>query len=259
METLELFRNVAKTPSSTSKGAVELPILYRDATQVGMLFRVDLARANALLEDTVLEPWPIFGKALAAIYAWEYRDTDIGRYNEVGLGIQCRLRGSTPSLLRYGRDPTAQPEQAIWVVTLPVTTEAAYVAGAEVWGYPKYIAPIEANIEKKRASFALDRELELSVGDPRGPSLTLPIATFSQRNGELIRTVITVGHKVRLGRASTGSLELRGDGPTAEAARKLGVSNETAIACFRTDAFKAVLPKGEPAGPLHLDDEEAKH
>jgi hypothetical protein len=248
METLDLFRNPAPTPRSTPIGGVQLPVIYRDATQVGMLFRIDLDRANALLDESVLEPWPIFGKALAAIYAWEYRDTDIGRYNEVGLGIQCRLRGSTPSLLRYGRDPTAQPEQAIWVVTLPVTTEAAYAAGAEVWGYPKYIAPIEANIEKKRASFALGGELELSVGNPRGPSLTLPIATFSQLDGELVRTVITVGHKVRLGLASTGRLTLRGDGPTAEAARKLGVSNETAVACFRTDAFQAVLPKGEPRG-----------
>src|SRR5215813_10219044 len=120
------FANVQQSPAKTSTGTCELPILYRDASQFGVFFRIELDRARALLADTTVEPWPVLGGALGAIYAWEYRDSTVGTYNEVGLGIQARRKGARPSLVRLGLDMRAQEEQGIWVVDLPVTTQAAY-------------------------------------------------------------------------------------------------------------------------------------
>src|SRR5262245_744097 len=137
----EFFARVRQKPFTTSGGTCDLPILYRDASQLGLFFRIDLERARALLRDTTVEPWPILGAAMGAIYAWEYRDSTVGTYNEVGLGIQARRRGTRPSLARLGLDVRAQDDQGIWVVSLPVTTEAARAAGVEIWGYPKYVTP----------------------------------------------------------------------------------------------------------------------
>src|SRR3954468_16550244 len=106
METF--FKGVRQSPLSISSGTFYFPAFYRDASQFGVFFRIDLDRARDLLRDTTVEPWPILGAAMGAIYAWEYRDTDLGPYNEVGIGIQARRCGSHPSLLRFGLDISAQ-------------------------------------------------------------------------------------------------------------------------------------------------------
>src|SRR3954471_10748283 len=98
------FFQVRQTPAKISTGTCDLPILYRDASQFGVFFRIDLDRARALLEGTTVEPWPVLGAAMGAIYAWEYRDSTVGSYSELGLGIQARRRGESPSLLRLGLD-----------------------------------------------------------------------------------------------------------------------------------------------------------
>jgi hypothetical protein len=242
------FDTVRQTPAKTSDGTCDLPILYRDASQFGVFFRVGLDVARDALAGTGVEPWPVLGAAMAAIYVWEYRDSTVGSYNEVGLGIQARRRDTRPSLVRLGLDMRAQPDQGIWVVTLPVTTTAAYRAGVELWGYPKYVTPIDTSFSEEGASVKLGGELELSVGRLRGPSMRLPVVTYTARAGRLLRTVIDVDTPVRWGTARSANLTLRGDGPTADAVRRLGLERAPRLLAFRTDRFRAVLPAGEDLG-----------
>src|SRR5262245_12443168 len=96
------------TDVAQSSRAAELPIVYRDGSWCGLFYLVDMARAVDACSGLDVEPWPIFGRALAAIYAWEYRDSSIGAYNEVGIGIQTRRRGRRPSLTRLALDMRAQ-------------------------------------------------------------------------------------------------------------------------------------------------------
>src|SRR6185369_13038339 len=106
---------VPQKAHATRSGTCALPILYRDASQLGVFFRVDLGRAAERVgRERRIEPWPIFGKAVAAIYAWDYRDSTVGTYGEVGLGIQCRRVGTRPGLLRLATDMGAQDDQGIW-------------------------------------------------------------------------------------------------------------------------------------------------
>jgi len=51
------------------------------------------------------------GNAVVAVYAWEYRDSTLGAYNEVGLGIMARRRGRRPSLVTLARDMRRQDDQ----------------------------------------------------------------------------------------------------------------------------------------------------
>ena len=244
------FSTVAQTPAKTSAGPCDLPIFYRDASQLGVFFRIELARAQALLEGTSLEPWPLLGKAVGAIYAWEYRDSSVGVYNEVGLGIQARRRGARPSLIKLGFDMSAQDDQGIWVVNLPVTTEAACRAGIELWGYPKYVTPIDTRFSDDGASVRLGDELELSIGRVRGPRMKLPVVTYTARAGRLLRTSIAVDHAVRWGRGTSAKLTLLGDGPTARSINKLGLDGARPVAAFRSDTFRAILPAGTDLGPI---------
>lgn len=243
-----IFENVRLEDVRTATGQQTLPILYRDASLAGAFFLAERERAAALLADAALEPWTLFGRALVFLFAWEYRDTSIGPYREVGLGFQVRRPGSRPSALGLLRDMRAQPEQGTWVANLPVTSEVARRAGVEVWGYPKYTTPIETSITRARVHVRLGSELTLSLGSERGPErATLPIACYTRKDDRLLRTVIEVAGTSTWG--VSGEVTLHGDGPTAASFERLGLVGKRPIATFRTHDFTAVLPRGTDMGP----------
>lgn len=246
----DLLTNVVQKPRATSKGPCDLPIVYRDGSWCGGFFRVDLERAASVLEGTDLEPMPILGKALCTIQAWQYRDSSVGRYNEVGVGMQTRRRGSSPSLMKYAVNQREQPEQGIWVLTLPVTTETAYAAGVEIWGYPKYVAPIDAAFDDRGARVRLADEVSIELPRGRGPETpSVPLVTFTANDGRLVRTVIETDARMRWSTGRRGHIRLLGDGPTSKVLRALGLGEEPRpFAAFQCDRFRAVLPAGEDVG-----------
>merc|ERR1712070_1161992 len=115
-------------------------------------------------------PWPI-NKAISAIFMFEYRNTSIGSYGEMGLTIQARRAGSGAGLLGYTCDMLANvyhlpsllslcgehTDSGLYVVTLPVTTEAAKAAGREIWGYNKYVQGTSSDFSssKEKMTFKL--------------------------------------------------------------------------------------------------------
>lgn len=234
-----------RTRRVLSEGHCDLPILYRDASWLGVFFAVDLQRAREVLDGTGLEPWPVFGRALAAVYAWEYRDSTVGAYKEVGLGVQARVAGTAPSLVGLAMNMLAQPYQGIWVASLPVTTDAACRAGVEVWGYPKYVTEIETHFDELGGRARLGDELEVAVPRPSVFAKSLQIATYTQCEGTLLRTAIEVRSDVHL--CTGGSLKLLSKkGQTAERARQLGLDEARVLGGFHALRFDATLPEGTP-------------
>ena len=88
------------------------------------------------------------------LYCIEYRKTDIGSYNEVGLTVLAMAPG----------DPIA----ANYVVNLPVTTAVANRAGREIWGYNKFVAAIDVKSEGKTFSTVLRDEGREIIGALEG-------------------------------------------------------------------------------------------
>jgi hypothetical protein len=236
--------NVTQAAPSISGSSQELPLIYRDGSWCGFMYLVDLARAEALCAGSEVEPWPMFGRALAAIYAWEYRETSIGPYNEVGIGIQARRRGTKPSFAKLAIDMSAQDDQGIFVLSLPVTTQIACSAGIELWGYPKYVTSIETRFDQHSAHVQLGSELELNLRGVRGVMKNLPIITYTKLGADLVRTAVEVGCSPRVGLPVGASVRVTGDGPSAHAVRALGVDEHRPVAAFHTPAFRAALPLG---------------
>lgn len=246
------FLRVPQAPVATRSGPVLLPLLYPEASHFGVLFRVDLGRAREVMgRDRSIEPLPLLGGALAAIYVWQYRDSTLGPYNEVGLGIQARRKGTRPSVLRLLRDMGAQDDQGIWVVDLPVSTPPPFEAGVDLWGYPKYVTEIDVRFEPDRSHVGLAGELELSLARPRGPRLRgQPVVTYTARAGRLLRTCIEVDHHVVWGTGRGVRLELRGQGPLVDSVRRLGLATAPRLGAFRCEEFRARVPAGVDLGPL---------
>jgi hypothetical protein len=133
-------------------------------------------------------------------------------------------------------------------VTLPVTTDAACAVGREIWGYPKYVAPIETRFADE-VFVKLGDELELTLPKLHGPmTSSIPVVTYTALEGRLMRTVVETQTKLRWGLGRRGRVKLLGEGRTSDALRRLGLTDATPLLAFRCDAFRAVLPAGDDLG-----------
>jgi Acetoacetate decarboxylase (ADC) len=215
-----------------------LPIRYFDVQCLVATFLAAPDRASELLEGAGLQPvLQEDGRALVDLYCIEYRRTDIGPYNEVGLTVRATAPG----------DPIA----ANYVVNLPVTTAIANRAGREIWGYNKFVAAIDVNSEGKTFSTVLrdsDHEIIGALEGARSGSAPAPatdILTFSLDRGRLIKTTI---------RVLTPSLASSGDSfafkigtsrhPMASNLRTLSLDGAHPVLVHYTDPFQALLFPG---------------
>ncbi len=116
-----------------------LPIRYFDVQCLVATFLTGLDRAAGLLKGTGLQALSQeHGKGVVLLYCIEYRVTDIGPYNEVGLTVVATAPGD--------------PIPANYVLDLPVTTAVARRTGREIWGYNKFLAAIDVGSNGKRFS-----------------------------------------------------------------------------------------------------------
>lgn len=249
------FFDVPRTVRSTSMGPVELPILYYDVRNVVALFAVRIAGARSVLAGTGLEPVPAgAGHAIVGLSFYEYRETTVGVYNEVGLAIFCARAGEPRRALAFV-DLLRKPQKrrvAAYVVDLPVTTALANAAGRELWGYPKFVTPIE---------FGLDgRDVDAAVKEPDGtgdlcrlagrlgpgvPAPPLSLLTYTHLDGALVRTHVDVRGRVML--RSRGSLVLRvsaSEHAMAEHLRALGLDGARPLLAMATERFQSKLYAG---------------
>src|SRR3954463_5924675 len=73
---------------------VTLPIRYVDNRCLAATFLTDLDRAAEVLDGTGLQAVPQEdGKAVVLYMTWQYRQTDIGPYNEVALMVLSAADG----------------------------------------------------------------------------------------------------------------------------------------------------------------------
>jgi hypothetical protein len=219
---------------------VSLPIRYIDNRCLTAIFLTDLERAAKVLEGTGLQAVPQEdGKAMVLYMTWEYRNTDIGPYNEVGLTI----------LSVAPHDPVP----AIYVADLPVTTEVANRAGREIWGYNKFVTDIEVKGDGKQfSSIVHDPRAGLiaSLEGTRGLSVPVPptdIYSFSLLQQQIIKTLVqvpTVWHAS----GGEGFLLTVGDSThrMAENLRTLGLDGAVPVLVQYADPFQSLLFAGTP-------------
>ena len=164
---------------------VALPVRYIDNRCLAATFLTDLEQAAQVLEGTGLQAVPQEdGKAVVLYLCWEYRQTVLGQYNEVGLTV----------LAVAPQDPAP----AIYVADLPVTTEVANRGGQELWGYNKFVTNIEIKGEGKQFSAIVhdpQNGLISSLEGTRGVSV--PVAptdlyTFSLLQTKILKTFVQV-------------------------------------------------------------------
>ncbi|NMN93753.1 acetoacetate decarboxylase family protein [Antrihabitans stalactiti] len=255
----EPFFAVPTKTVQTSAGDVDLPILYYDNSNVFALFAADPSAVADKLAGTGMRPALHVGKKpVVAVALYEYRETSIGPYNEVGVGILVYPEGTKkrPPLLGWTqllRSPDRR-EQGAYILDLPVTTEAAFAAGSEIWGYPKFVAPISFDLGGGRFSSITEDPsdgstiMELSGrARPVFPTPPMPLVLYSQHHGNVLRTNVDLrnGMSAHL----PGGLTLRvGESRhrMANNLRDLGLDGARPVAVASTNQFQSRLNAGVP-------------
>ncbi len=196
----DFFFQYPRNNISTSEGNVEMPILYFDNSIMMALFRVDYDKAQALVADQGMEAVRIIGgKALVVMAFYEYRSTSIANYNEVGIGIAVVPTGtkapSNPLLSMFNSLDRASI--GFCIIDLPVTTNAACAAGREIWGYPKFVTPIEFTLEGNKFSGCVKDPTTntdlVQLSGKAGPGIRGPLldlVLYSRHQNKLLRTLV---------------------------------------------------------------------
>jgi len=225
---LDFFKGVVQASVSTGPYNMPTPLFYYDFTGLMVTFVTPLSRIRALLPSSVMQPLRLTPwHGVTIVGAFEYRDTDIGPYNEVGVMFPITLHKPAPVLTGLLKAMAEGPMTYIW--RLPVTTEEARCLGVEHAGYPKFVADIKfdrhAGWTDCRVTEGDSHILTLSVKEsPLHDAGRMPFHVANVRNGRILHGVMNTRlHRLGISRDPADvRLEL-GSHSMAQELRHLGL------------------------------------
>lgn len=252
----DMFFQYPRNTLTSSEGDVQMPIMYYDDSVMMALFRVDYDKAQALVADQGLQAVRIFGgKALVAMAFYQYRETSIADYNEVGVAIATVPNGTKAPMFPLLSMLNALDKAPIGfcVVDLPVTTPAACAAGREIWGYPKFVTPIGFSLKGNQfegvvTDPATSKDLvrlsgKAGIGVP-GPLLDLVL--YSRHNGSMLRTLVNTrgGALTCLAGSLRVTVSDESKHPMALRLHALGLNQAKPVLVFHSHALQLRLNAG---------------
>ena len=205
---------------------MRLPVVVRDAAAMSAMFPVRTERVRALLPTPRLHPAEcVPGWAICVLAAIEYKDNDLGSYNEVAVNFLVTYGPARPwplvGLVTASRAGTL----GAYVHRLPVTTSFSRDAGRDIWAF-RDRRPHHLQRRRRRAHVPA-RDRRRARADARSaPRRTRTLAEIPQdayawRDGTLFKTPSRMSADAvgfRLG----GATVALGTHPIADELRGLG-------------------------------------
>ena len=253
------------------KSTFDLPILYFRDDMFALFFTCDLQKARALMPSDKLHPVAVSGRrATLAVVAFNYIDTSIGPYGEVGVIVPA-VYGTKPApMLVPGVIESKYPGFGALVMHLPVTKMTARDAGRGEWGYTKFVADMHfTNTPEYQEIRMFEQKQHIMTMRVMRQGICLrdrkPIITLSVKNGQLIKTTIPQKGTCRTSlRPKDSFLEL-GDHEMAQSIRDLEISSRPLQSRYYVER-SGILPSGEvletgvrPLDGIKGKDRKGKH
>lgn len=156
------FEGVGQVDATLIGEPAKVPVFYYDGTAQTAVFPAKLAELRRWLPDPRFVPARLApGLGAVGVSCFEYRDTDIGSYNELAISVILNnppFAANLPGRALLGGLRSKQLHA--WVHHLPVTTEIARVGGVDLYNYPKFIAAIDFEQGAGRRSCRLAEGVE---------------------------------------------------------------------------------------------------
>jgi hypothetical protein len=188
-------------------------------------------------------------KALFGVGCFNYIDTSIGPYGEVGIVVPAIYADKKPPLLIPAIRESYDPRFGTLVLHLPVTNTKARDGGRGLWGYTKFVADMKFTITPEY--------LECRLAEEKKEILTLrvarrgfvkkdfrPLCTFSVKNKKLIQTTIPQVGTARNSFFPVGSYLELGDHEIARPLKELGLSKKPFMSRYYLER-SGILPEGK--------------
>lgn len=202
---------------------VRIPCIVRDASSGSAMYMVDRDAAKALCPDAFEPVEAAPGKTQVTIVIVDYRDNDLGDYDEVGIVFFVKPKD----------DPEA--EMGSYIYKLPVNQSFTCEAGCRIWGFPKTVEELEFSYTDDSATCSL------TMGGQHVLTLTVPRGGDGESGeSEAVGYTLIEGvpHSNVFSRGGTGEkttpggdgIELvLGDHPLADELRSLGLPEAPAL------------------------------
>ncbi|MFT5042999.1 MAG: hypothetical protein ACI8TX_003996 [Hyphomicrobiaceae bacterium] len=231
---------------------VRMPVVVRDASSLAATWLVDTERATAMIPGDAFETVELFpGKSILSLALIDYRDNDLGDYNEVSVAFFVRPRGTATGIPYIGTlMDILRSRVSTYICWLPVDQSFTRDAGDGIWGFPKTVDTIDYERVSGRASATLVAEgqkvLRMSgsaAGAQRIPESTM--TTYTYIDGQPHATAFT-SRSTDCGFRIGGGVELElGDHPFADQLRGLGMSSRPMMSVWMGHmyaTFQAPVP-----------------
>jgi Acetoacetate decarboxylase (ADC) len=145
MRTSPFFEEVRQIDIEIGGQPGKTPTFYYDGASMTAVFPARYRRLRELMPDRRYVPARLApGLGVLAITCFEYRDTDVGPYNELAIAIPLNepyFRANLPARALIEAARTGQ--QHAHTLHLPVTTNVALRGGVDFYNFPKFIARID--------------------------------------------------------------------------------------------------------------------
>ena len=208
---------------------VTMPCVVRDACSATATWLVGARAAQDLLPGPELEVAEVLpSRGLLSIACIDYRDNDLGDYNEISVALFVRRRGEKKGLpylsaafdMMRGLLPTH-------ILHLPVTQSFTCEAGQVIWGFPKTVDEIDFDTtgDRARCVWNKDGQNVLKISLPIGGTRDFPeqaLRTYSYIDGALHQTSFASSAE-NLGVRMGGVKIALGAHPIADELRSLGL------------------------------------
>ena len=230
------FDGYRQEPVSIRGVPGKAPMFFRELNMMGAVFTAPRWRARLALPKSGYRPLIVPpGLGLIAVHCMEYKDSDIGPYNEVAVSIALR-RGWLPLMSAYqaARSLSRSVFHA-YVKSLPVTTEVALHGGIDFFNYPKYLADISfRETAGHRICTLRDKKTTELIMEFEGRRLAcwscaaaednlLTLYTYPEIGGKVRRAKLLINQRERGDAFFRGASLRLGSHPSAEAFRGLGL------------------------------------
>ena len=207
---------------------VKLPVVVRDASAAVATWLVPAAAAQRLVPKGFEVAQVLPGRTPLAIAAIDYRDNDLGDYDEVSITFFVRPKGARAGIPYLGALlDLLRGRLGTYIHALPVNQSFTCEAGRTIWGFPKSVQEIaiESDAGRVRCRLTMDGQHALSLCLPRGGARTLP-----DSDTKTYTLIEGVPHETRFSQGGSGvgfslggaRIQL-GSHPLAEALRSLGL------------------------------------
>jgi hypothetical protein len=224
---------------------VRLPVVVRDAVSVSATYVVPATAVQRLLPDGLWALESIPGRTIVVLAAVEYRDNDLGCYNEFAVNFFVVHAATRPLPIVGGLLALARGTYGTYVHALPVTTTFSRDAGCDIWGFPKTVATItfEDTADRRTCRLEDGGQHVLTFSAPRGGTRRFggrPLEAYAWRHGQTYATRYTMagdGVGTRLG----GAELVLGVHPLADDLRRLGLPRR-ALATLAMEHLSASFP-----------------